>query len=106
MSPNYPQNYPNNRVCKSRISVANGFRVQLNFSEIDLEQHNSCNYDYVRIYNGPDETAPMLGEYCDRHAPSSLTSASNAVLIVFRSDSSNTQRGFKADYTSVSGGEL
>eukprot|EP00795_Rhopilema_esculentum_P014104 gene14104-5092_t len=103
-SPNYPNNYPINRICKSRIRVASGFRVQLNFSEIDVETHQTCNYDFVKIYNGPDETAPLLGNYCSRHAPASLTSSSNEVLIVFRSDSSNTGRGFSTRYTSVSGG--
>ena len=80
--------------------------MQLNFSEIDVESHRSCNYDFVKIYNGPDETAPLLGSYCSRHAPSTLTSSSNEVLIVFKSDSSNTGRGFKATYTSIAGGEL
>ena len=105
-SPNYPGNYPINRICRSKITVANGFRVQLNFSEIDVETHRTCNYDYVKIYNGPDETAPLLGSYCSRHAPSTLTSSSNEVLIVFKSDSSNTARGFSAAYTSVTGGQI
>ena len=80
--------------------------MQLNFSEIDVETHQTCNYDFVKIYNGPDETAPLLGRYCSRHAPASLTSSSNEVLIVFRSDSSNTGRGFSTSYTSVSGGMI
>lgn len=105
-SPNYPGNYPINRLCKSWISVASGSRLQLNFSEIDVENHLTCRYDYVKIYNGPDETAPLLGSYCSRHAPSSLISSSNKVLIVFKSDSSNTGRGFSVDYTSVAGGML
>jgi len=104
MSPNYPNNYPNSRVCKSKIRVANGFRVQLNFSEIDIESHGTCSFDSLSIYNGPDETAPLLGRYCDRHAASTLTSSSNEVLIVFKSDISNTGRGFRANYNSISGG--
>ena len=105
MSPNYPNNYPNSRVCKSKIRVAIGFRVQLNFSEIDVESHGTCSFDSLSIYNGPDETAPLLGRYCDRHAASTLTSSSNEVLIVFKSDISNTGRGFKAMYNSISGGK-
>ena len=105
MSPNYPNNYPNSRVCKSKIRVANGFRVQLNFSEIDIESHGTCSFDSLSIYNGPDETAPLLGRYCDRHAASTLTSSSNEVLIVFKSDISNTGRGFRANYNSISGGK-
>ena len=104
MSPNYPKKYPNNLICKSKIRVANGFRVQLNFSEMDFDPQRSCTFDSLSIYNGPDETAPLLGRYCERHAESTLTSASNEVLIVFKSDISNTGRGFKAMYNSISGG--
>ena len=103
-SPNYPQNYPINKLCKYRIKVTAGMRIQLNFSEIDVESHRTCNYDYVRIYNGADETAPPLGAYCSRHAAATVTSSSNQVLVVFRSDNSNTARGFSARYTSVTGG--
>ena len=105
MSPNYPKNYPNNRICRSKIRVANGFRVQLNFSEMDFDSQRSCTFDSLSIYNGPDETAPLLGRYCERHAASTLTSSSNEVLIVFKSDISNTGRGFKVNYNSTSGGK-
>ena len=104
MSPNYPKNYPNNRICKSKIKVATGSRVQLSFTNIDIEPDPSCGYDSLSIYNGPDETAPLLGRYCGTHAASALTSSSSEVLIIFNSDLSNTGRGFQVTYNSISGG--
>lgn len=86
--------------------MASGFRVQLNFSEIDVESNSACSYDYIKIYNGPDETAPELGHYCGRHMIGAATSSSNEVFIVFKSDLSNTARGFSMFYNSISGGEL
>eukprot|EP00794_Sanderia_malayensis_P003246 gene3246-3727_t len=103
-TPNYPSSYPINRMCKFMIKVAPGRRIQLNFSEIDVETHTTCRFDYVEIYNGNDETAPLIQRYCSRHAAISLTSSSNEVLVKFRSDSSNTGRGFRAIYTSMAGG--
>ncbi len=103
-TPNYPNNYPVSRVCKWIIKVAAGKRIQLNFTEIDLETHSSCSYDYLQIFNGRDESAPVIGKYCSRHAAVTLTSSSNEVVLKFSSDSSNTGRGFSVSYTSIAGG--
>ena len=104
MSPIYLNTYLIRRICKSKISVSSGFRVQLNFSEIDVEPHQSCSDNFLSIYNGPDEAAPILGQYCGRHVASTLTSSSSEVLIVFKSNMWGIRKGFRATYNSISGG--
>lgn len=48
-SPSYPNNYPHNVDCSWVISVDPSHRVFLNFSDLDIELHTSCNYDYVAV---------------------------------------------------------
>ena len=84
--------------------MAAGNTVQLNFTEIDLERI-SCLYDYVEIYDGRDEVAPVMGRYCTRHGPLTMTSATNELLIKFTSDYSNTARGFQLRYKIIPEGK-
>ena len=104
MSPDFSSTHLISRLCKSKIRVSNGFRIQLNFSEIDVEPHQSCSYNSLSIYNGPDEAAPLFGRYCDRYTATTLTSSSNEILITFKSNLWGIRKGFKATYNSISGG--
>lgn len=48
-SPLYPNSYPNNVDCSWVISVDPNHRVFLNFTDLDIEYHSSCNFDYVAV---------------------------------------------------------
>lgn len=48
-SPNYPNLYPHNRLCRWKITVPQGRRVTLTFNDLRLEDHNSCTFDYVEV---------------------------------------------------------
>ena len=48
-SPSYPNNYPNNVDCSWMITVDEGHRVLFNFSDLDIERHSDCMWDYVVV---------------------------------------------------------
>lgn len=50
-SPGYPYGYAANLNCIWSITTPVGQRIWLNISNIDLESHQSCFYDFVKIYN-------------------------------------------------------
>lgn len=50
-SPNYPQSYNNNTDCSWVIQVDYSHRVLLNFTDFDIQNHPSCNYDNVAVSN-------------------------------------------------------
>ncbi|XP_033110748.1 cubilin-like [Anneissia japonica] len=108
-SPNYPGLYAHARVCEWRITVQSGHRITLDFTDFDLED-NGCHYDYVKVYNGLDDQAPLLGTYCGATAPQDIASSGNRMRVVFRTDYSENARGFSATYdsqdASVCGGSL
>lgn len=48
-SPLYPNSYPTNVDCSWVISVDPNHRVFLNFTDLDIEFHANCTWDYVAV---------------------------------------------------------
>ncbi|XP_055859668.1 cubilin-like isoform X2 [Biomphalaria glabrata] len=96
MSPNFPQNYPDNSYCTLTIlSNQIGAVVKINITEYDVE---GCPYDFLNIYDGNNSNASPLGPFCTA-APGSITSSGGAMHLVFVSDGSETRKGFRGTYT-------
>ena len=48
-SPNYPQKYPPLTMCFWSITVPRGKRITINFDEVELESHPTCEFDSLEI---------------------------------------------------------
>ena len=46
-SPGYPGRYSNNLDTSTPIQVAEGSRIELSFADMDIEDEDTCSYDYV-----------------------------------------------------------
>uniref|UniRef100_A0A669E0J6 Cubilin n=1 Tax=Oreochromis niloticus TaxID=8128 RepID=A0A669E0J6_ORENI len=106
ISPNWPNNYNHNRQCIYLIRLPEGGQVALNFTDMDLESHSGCAFDYVEVRDGRTETDPLIGKYCGNTLPAPVLSSSNVLWIRFKSDSSVSRAGFRAVYTVACGGTL
>lgn len=49
ISPNYPNPYPHNAQCVWTISVPSGEVITFTITNIDLEVHRNCMWDYVEV---------------------------------------------------------
>ncbi|XP_077347020.1 cubilin isoform X1 [Lithobates pipiens] len=110
-SPNYPNLYPHDRVCDWRIRVPEGRRVTLTFHDLQLQDQQNCDYDYVAVYNGYRTQSPLLDKFCGNVAPDTvIRSSGNTMRVIFVTDGSVSNGGFKATFTSmedaVCGGSL
>ncbi|XP_045916959.1 cubilin [Micropterus dolomieu] len=105
-SPLYPSSYPNNADCSWVISVDPNHRVFFNFSNLDIEYHSNCSWDYVAIYDGPTRSSPLLAHVCGTSLPPSITSTQNTIYVRFRSDSSRSHRGFSARFSEACGATI
>lgn len=85
-------------------SVA-GNMLQFVFSEFALETNSTCSYDYLKIYDGPNNTYPLLGTYCGTTSPGTIlaTNATGSITFVFHSDVSQTDIGWAATISCISG---
>jgi hypothetical protein len=92
-------NYANNKNYTFTIYPAGTEKVvKLDFLEFDLEIEADCNYDYLKIYNGPDVNSPILGTWCGTESPGSVISSSTegALTLYFHSDDSENHAGWTA----------
>jgi PKD repeat protein len=79
--------------------------VDLSFVFFDVEAGSSgtnCNYDYVRVYDGPNTASPLVGTYCNNNLPPATWSSSgSSVTIVFHSDGGLEESGFEIAWDCV-----
>ena len=99
-SPQYPSAYPNNAACTYNITVDANKRISILFAVFALENHSSCKYDKLEIYEGSVKSATYCGS---SHQGKTYESQGNKLFLRFSSDSSVTKQGFLATYSAATG---
>ncbi|MBZ3871008.1 Discoidin, CUB and LCCL domain-containing protein 2 [Sciurus carolinensis] len=100
---NYPQTYPNSTVCEWEIRVKIGERIHIKFGDFDIEDFDSCHFNYLRIYNGIGISRTEIGKYCGLglQMNHSIESKSNEITVLFMSGIHVSGRGFLASYSVI-----
>ncbi|XP_012879637.1 PREDICTED: discoidin, CUB and LCCL domain-containing protein 2 [Dipodomys ordii] len=100
-SKNYPQTYPNSSVCEWEIRVKLTERIRIKFGDFDIEDSDSCHFNYLRIYNGIGMSRTEIGKYCGLalHMNHSIESKSHEITVLFMSGIHVSGRGFLASYS-------
>jgi cathepsin H len=91
-SPDYPSAYPINKECDWTVSVPRSQKVRLVFEAFITEY----NYDFVKVYDGDSTSSSLLGSFSGNNPPGEITSSGSKLHVIFSSDSSMTETGFKA----------
>lgn len=96
-------NYEDNTNATITIAPQGASSVRLDFVSFDVEagQGNSCNYDYMQIFDGPSVNDPSLGIFCNNNIPTFITSTKSAITIRFISDINTTGTGFEIDWSCI-----
>ena len=103
-SPNFPRNYPHNTQCVWVLRGTPGKKVTLTFTNMDIEAHSTCIYDYVELRQGDNGNSSLINRYCGTNLPAAVTSFGNSLYVKFLSDSSSSGTGFRAEYTTATAG--
>nr|XP_044997647.1 deleted in malignant brain tumors 1 protein-like [Jaculus jaculus] len=99
-SPWYPKKYPTNVVCAWDIQVDAKAHVKLTFEVVKMENFYGCPYDFIEVFDGPQNDSLSLGRFCSGITPV-FTSSSHRMSVVFHSDAIITSLGFYASYESL-----
>ncbi|XP_070539828.1 plasminogen-like [Ptychodera flava] len=92
--------YDNNAFCQWNIDLPDPLKVvELNFNLFDVEGAPNCVYDSVKVYDGIDDTAPLLENLCGHNLPLPIVSTGTVMYVTFRTDFSVQRAGFSAYYT-------
>ncbi|KAL9986946.1 hypothetical protein ACROYT_G001164 [Oculina patagonica] len=98
MSPGYPAGYPSNTTCRWVIALSSEYRaISFTFHRVYLEEDRNCVYDYIAVYDLLDN---QVGQrYCGSiTSPVMKDVKGNVAVVVFRSDSANSKKGFILSY--------
>lgn len=82
-----------------------GDKLKFVFTAFNVEQHASCNYDWLKIYDGPDTSWPLLGTWCGTNSPGTVVASNvhGALTFQFHSDGSQTAAGWAANFSCLEG---
>ncbi|XP_068694364.1 uncharacterized protein [Montipora foliosa] len=97
-SPGYPEEYPSNTRCRWVISLSNDYNlIRITIQRMYLEEDRNSVYDYIAIYDILDN---QVGErYCgSMTSPIHKDVKGIVAVVVFRSDSTNSKKGFSLSY--------
>jgi len=94
-SPNYPNNYPNNKDCKWTFTATSG-KVKLVIDKFNVQWSSTCKTkDYLFVGRIKKYTKVWL---CGSSVPndfSALTSTGDTMVVKFYSNGSGRKSGFK-----------
>lgn len=58
------QNYENKEDCEWVIEASKGRLIKLRFLTFEIEDEQDCGYDFVEVFDGPDDSSRQLGRFC------------------------------------------
>lgn len=96
------KHYDNGEFCTWLIIAPEGLHIKLTWIRFQVENMEKCESDYLELFEEDDNNDDNnLGKYCGSKFPPALTTSSNRLKLVFRSDSSVRLGGFSVSYTFI-----
>lgn len=98
-SPDYPDGYPDNKVCQWTIIMPKYEKIKLIFSLFNVKRGTSddiCDNDYVEVIDG----TVSLGRFCNslHRLPNGILSTSNVLRVIFKSAKTGFRGTFQVNY--------
>uniref|UniRef100_H2ZK53 CUB domain-containing protein n=1 Tax=Ciona savignyi TaxID=51511 RepID=H2ZK53_CIOSA len=104
-SPNHPSNNPHNLDCYYRINAQSSSNViKVTFQPFNLEKHSRCNFDYVAIYEGANNSSRLIGKLCGTNSSFSVKGRGQFMYMHYHTDSSVPSTGFRFKFSLNLGG--
>ncbi|XP_045491488.1 LOW QUALITY PROTEIN: cubilin homolog [Colias croceus] len=70
--------------------------------DMDIVTNKECPSSFLKIFDGDDVNAPLIGEYCGRKVPPMIVSRGSALTVVHGTYSDTLSGYFSAHYSSLS----
>uniref|UniRef100_UPI001EAF343F CUB and sushi domain-containing protein 3-like n=2 Tax=Oncorhynchus gorbuscha TaxID=8017 RepID=UPI001EAF343F len=97
LSPGWPGYYKDSLSCEWVIEATPGRSVKISFDRFQTE----LSYDFLELHDGPNLLSPLIGSFNGTQVPQFLFSSSNFIYLLFTTDNSRSNIGFKIFYESV-----
>ncbi|KFV98888.1 Ovochymase-2, partial [Eurypyga helias] len=94
-SMHYPEHYGNMADCQWIICAPEDHVIKLTYQSFEVEESEDCSYDAVTVYEDVQKEEE-IAKSCGYALPAPVLSSSAVMLVVFRSDETETFGGFRA----------
>uniref|UniRef100_A0A8C2Z0K3 CUB and Sushi multiple domains 3 n=1 Tax=Cyclopterus lumpus TaxID=8103 RepID=A0A8C2Z0K3_CYCLU len=91
LSPGWPGYYKDSLSCEWVIEAESGSSIKISFDRFQTE----LSYDFLEVHDGPNLLSPMIGSFNGTQVPQFLFSSSNFLYLLFTTDNSRSNSGFK-----------
>ncbi|HBS86818.1 MAG: hypothetical protein A2W91_12370 [Bacteroidetes bacterium GWF2_38_335] len=95
--------YGNSQDFVFTLTPTGATEITMIFDAFDLEPGSgaTCDYDYLKIYDGPSTSSTLLGTYCNTTgSPGTILSSGGSLTFQFHSDGSTVRPGWVARWMS------
>uniref|UniRef100_A0A914DQL4 Metalloendopeptidase n=1 Tax=Acrobeloides nanus TaxID=290746 RepID=A0A914DQL4_9BILA len=92
--------YEKSSKCQWEIIADPESNVKLLFTQFSLESEDTCEYDFVAIFDGEKREKKMYGPFCGDIDIETIITESNKAIIEFQTDDTVEQKGFIIEYAS------
>ena len=65
---------------------------------MDIEYHQGCEKDFLKVYDGSSSGEALLRTYCGKAEPEKFKSSGRYLYLHFRSDDDRTRKGFQLSW--------
>lgn len=78
-------------------------KINCQFLAFNVEDEDNCDYDWLKIYDGPSDAYPLIGTFCGSDSPGTITATNDegALTFHFYSDYSVTEYGWRAEISCI-----
>ncbi|XP_048086105.1 CUB and sushi domain-containing protein 1 [Alosa alosa] len=97
LSPGWPELYKEALNCEWIIEAPPGYPIKIIFDKFRTE----VNYDILEVRDGRFPSSPLIGSYQGTQVPQFLISTSNFLYLLFSTDKSHSDIGFRIRYETL-----
>ena len=92
-----PNGYWNDSDCTWLIQPIDAVKISIDFTEMKTEE----GADVLYVYDGSDDSAPLIGTYSGQTIPESIETSGGSAFLHFVSDNQNQDFGWTLNYSST-----
>ncbi|KAL2084354.1 hypothetical protein ACEWY4_019872 [Coilia grayii] len=97
LSPGWPGYYKDSLSCEWVIEAEPGRSIKITFDRFQTE----LSFDFLEVHDGPNLLSPLIGSFNGSQVPQFLFSSTSFLYLLFTTDSSRSDSGFKLFYETV-----